>query len=387
LQENLSSEKQFEKMKEKTEESFKKLNASQDKKIKDSAGQIGTNFELQSLPFNEKTTEQIQTELNQQIADGKLDAYLIVPKEYDSSNAKFEFFARNASDFVSQNVIEEAINDSVRLERLAKANISEAKLKEINQKVEFSTKSVDKTGVVKEGNQWGFMIAFGLAFMLYITITIYGSAVMGAVVEEKETKIAEILFSSASPFQLMMGKLVGVCLAGLTQVGIWIFSALAISSYAVFVMNSSGESVSFPNITPVFIFYFFIFFILGFLLYSTIYALIGSMVTTTQEGGQFVIITVIILMAGLYSVIPIVRDPNSTFATIISLFPFVSPITMPVRIFTEMPPIWQILLSIFLDVITICGLVWVAARVYRVGMLMYGKRATIPEVLRWIRTN
>ena len=208
---------------------------------------------------------------------------------------------------------------------------------------------------------------------------------MGAIVEEKETKIAEILFSSAKPFELMMGKLVGVCLAGLTQVGIWIFSALALLSYFLVIFATTGSKLEIQNITPLFVFYFFVFFFLGFFLYSTIYALIGSMVTTTQEGGQFVIIIVIILMGGLYSVIPIVRDPNSTFSTIISLVPFVSPISMTVRIFTETPPFWQILLSILLNVLTICGLVWVAARVYRVGMLMYGKRATIPEVWRWIK--
>jgi ABC-2 type transport system permease protein len=122
-------------------------------------------------------------------------------------------------------------------------------------------------------------------------------------------------------------------------------------------------------------------------LYSTIFALIGSMVTTTQEGSQFMIVIVMVLMLGLYSVIPIVRDPNSTFSTIVSLVPFVSPISMPARVFIETPPFWQILLALVLNVLAICGFIWATARVYRVGMLMYGKRATIPEVWRWIRTS
>jgi ABC-2 type transport system permease protein len=176
-------------------------------------------------------------------------------------------------------------------------------------------------------------------------------------------------------------------LAGLTQVGIWIFSALAVATYFVVMFADGGGDVKLPNITPFFVVNFFIFFLIGFFLYATIYALIGSMVTTTQEGGQFVVLTVIILMIGLYSVIPIVRDPNSTFSTIVSLVPFVSPISMPVRIFIEQPPIWQILLSILLNLLAICGVIWVASRVYRIGMLMYGKRATIPEVWRWIRTS
>lgn len=387
LQENLSAEKQLERMKKASEDSLKNLNVSQDEKMKQSAEQFGGNFALEQIKTNGQSIEQIRNELNKRIAEKSLDGYLIVPKEYDSPDAKFEFFARNSSDFVSNNALENALNDSIRLERLAKINISEAKLKEINQKVNFSTKGIDKSGNEKEGSDWGFYVAFGLAFVLYLTITIYGSAVIGAVVEEKETKIAEILFSSANPFVLMMGKLIGVCLAGLTQVSIWVFSALSLMTYFLVQANTNGMSLPLPDISASVVVFFFIFFILGFLLYSTVYALIGSMVTTTQEGSQFVLITVFILMAGLYSVIPIVRDPNSTFSTIISLVPFVSPISMPARIVIEFPPLWQILLSILLNVLMICGLVWAAARVYRVGMLMYGKRATIPEVWRWIRTS
>lgn len=387
LKENLAPEKQKERLINMSEESLKNLNSPQDEKMKQTAEQFGGSFDLELVKTDGKSIEQLKNELNQRITTENLDGYLIIPKDYTSNGAKFEFYTKNSSDFVSKSTLNEALNDSIRLERLARINITEEKLKEINQKVDFSTKGVDKTGNVKEGSDWGFYVAFGLAFVLYLTITIYGSAVIGAVVEEKETKIAEILFSSAKPFALMMGKLVGVCLAGLTQVSIWVFSALGLLVYFLASAGANGMELPIPSISPLTVIYFFLFFILGFLLYSTIYALIGSMVTTTQEGSQFVLITVFILMAGLYSVIPIVRDPNSTFSTIVSLVPFVSPISMPARIVIEAPPIWQILLSILLNILSICGLIWAAARVYRVGMLMYGKRATIPEVWRWIRTN
>jgi ABC-2 type transport system permease protein len=131
--------------------------------------------------------------------------------------------------------------------------------------------------------------------------------------------------------------------------------------------------------------YFFLFFIVGFFIYATLYALIGAMVTTTQEGGQIAMPVVFLLIIGFYLVFPIMRSPNSTFATLISLVPFFSPILMPVRLVTEAPPAWETLLSLLLSGACAVGLVWVAARVYRVGILMYGKRATIPEVWRWIR--
>ncbi len=384
LTENLSTEKQIEKIQKASEDSLKDLNKSQESQLKQTAGQIGGNFALEEYKTDGKTLEQVKSELNQRIVDEQLDAYLITPDNVDKADAKFEFYARNSSDFVSKSVIEDSVNDSVRLERLSKVNISEEKLKEINKKIVFDVKSVDKTGSVKKGNDLGFPIAFGLAFLFYITINIYGSMVMGAVVEEKETKIAEILFSSAKPFQLMLGKLTGVCLAGLTQVGIWISTALALLAYLLVVLKSNGNLIEIPNITPSFILYFFFFFLMGFFLFSTIFALIGSMVTTTQEGGQFMIFIIVILMVGLYSVFPIVRDPNSTFSVIVSLLPFISPITMPIRIFTETPPFWQIGLAIIVNLATITAMVWVTSRVYRVGMLMYGKKATIPEVWKWI---
>jgi ABC-2 type transport system permease protein len=387
LQENMSSEKQNEKLKEKASESIKGINISQEGQMKQTAEQMGGNFQFEEFNRSGKSVEQIQQELNERIKAETLDAYLIVPENFDAENAKFELFSRNSSDFVSENVIKDALNDSVRSERLAKANISEEKLKEISQKITLDTKSVDKTGEVKESKSNLIVVGFALAFLLYVAISSYGTAIMGAVLEEKETKIAEILFSSAKPFELMMGKLVGVGLAGLTQVAIWIFSALVLLTYGVLLSGMGRMAESLPEISPIFVGYFFLFFILGFFLLSTLFALIGSIVTTQQEGGQFTVPPILILAVGIYSVDPIVRDPNSTFSTIVSMVPFVSPIAMPVRILTEAPPFWQIGLSILLNLLTIAALVWVAARVYRIGMLMYGKRATIPEVWRWIWQN
>ena len=223
--------------------------------------------------------------------------------------------------------------------------------------------------------------------MIYITLAIYGQAIMGAVVEEKETRIAEILFSSARPFELMLGKLLGVGLAGLTQLTIWVASASAL--VGVLAVSFGGEELasSIPTISPLMVVYFLIFFLLGFFIYASIFALIGSMVTTVQEGGQFAFPPIMILLIGFYFSFAVVRDPNSTLSFWVSIAPFFAPITMPVRILAETPPFWQIALSIGINAVAIAGLVWLASRVYRVGMLMYGKRATFPEVWKWIRQS
>src|ERR1700682_5089121 len=213
-----------------------------------------------------------------------------------------------------------------------------------------------------------------------MTVLLYGQFVLGAVIEEKETRIAEILFSSIRSFPLMIGKLVGVSLVALTQLGIWAMALLIFSAWA-----AGGSSIRMPHIPPIMFVYFVVFFLMGFFIYATVYAVVGSMVTTTQEGGQLALPVVLMLVAGLYLSFNIIRSPNSSLAFWASMFPFFAPITMLVRIVTETPPLWQILLSFGIGITTVIGLVWLASRIYRVGMLMTGKKATIPEVWRWIR--
>jgi ABC-2 type transport system permease protein len=228
-------------------------------------------------------------------------------------------------------------------------------------------------------------MVFTFGMLIYISVLMYGQIVLGAVIEEKETRIAEILFSSMRSFPLMMGKLIGVSLVALTQLGIWALAFLLFSAFGVGMMAARGIPVSLPHIPPIVFVCFALYFLLGYFLYATIYALVGSMVTTTQEGGQLALPVVLMLVAGFYFVVPILRSPNSSLAFWASMFPFLAPMTMMVRITTETPPMWQIALSLAIGFATVIGLIWLAARIYRVGMLMYGKKASIPEVWRWVR--
>jgi len=318
------------------------------------------------------------------VIGNEIDAYLLVPDDIGAKDAKFEFRSRKGGDFISNDTLKDALNDAVRSQRLADANISEDRLSELSAPANLDAKGIDETG--EEKNSEGIMIAsFVIGLMIYITLAIYGQQILGAVVEEKETRIAEILFSSARPFELMMGKLVGVGLAGLTQLGIWVGTIAVLLGFLALQADLSTILPLLPTITPLMVVYFLIFFMLGFFLYASIFALIGSMVTTVQEGGQFAFPPIMIMLAAFYFCFAVIRDPNSTLSFWATIAPFMAPITMPVRILAEMPPFWQIALSIFLNIAAIAALVWLASRVYRVGMLMYGKRATIPEVWKWIR--
>lgn len=384
LKQNLSAEKMMEKAQQAMKDSATKIEASQEEKMKNSADQFLSSFVFEDVPAEGKTLEQIRRELSGRVQDKQLDAYLIIPENLDAADTKFEFYTRTSGDFITNSTLEDALNDAVRSARLAKANISEEMLRELSQKVSFSVTKLSEKGEEKDSGG-SFGPAFVIGLLIYITLAIYGQTIMGAIIEEKETRIAEILFSSAKPFELMMGKLVGVGLAGLTQLSIWLGSAIILLVFGLASMNAAGIPLSMPNITPLSVVYFLIFFFLGFFIFATIFALIGSMVTTVQEGGQFAFVPVIILLAAFYCIFPIMRDPNSTFSFWVSVAPFIAAITMPVRIAIETPPFWQIAIAILFNLATIFGLVWLASRVYRIGMLMYGKRATIPEVWKWIR--
>ncbi len=383
LQANLSSERLMEKARQAASEQFKDFSKSQEEAMKNDAAMFMENIVLVPYDTSGKTVDQTRGDLLSKIKADEVDAYLIVPQSLDQ---QFEFRSRKGGDFITNETFTDALNAAVRSQRLAEANISEERLKELSAKVKIDAKGIDETGAERD-TTGTFIAAFAIGLMIYITLTIYGQVIMGAVVEEKETRIAEILFSSARPFELMLGKLVGVGLAGLTQLSIWLSSAVVILGIAMSQTDLGPMLGMVPTITPFMLILFLVFFLLGFFIYASIFALIGSMVTSMQEGSQFAFPPILIMLAGFYFCFAVVRDPNSTLSVLVSMAPFLAPITMPVRILAEMPPYWQIGVAILVNAITIAGLVWVTARVYRVGMLMYGKRATIPEVLKWVRQS
>lgn len=384
LKANLTQERIAEKSEQAAQESNFDMTASQDERMRQTAKQAAEGFIFVDYNAVGKTPEQIRSELNAKAVADEIDAYLLMPEKYNDGDGKFEFLSRKAGDFVAGDILQDALGEAVYSQRLADANIDEATLKKVNKPVKIDAKSIDESGREKDSDLL-WVASFVIGMLIYITLTIYGQVIMGAVVEEKETRIAEILFSSARPFELMLGKLVGVGLAGLTQMGIWLLSIFALLGFLALQADLSPLMKGLPHITPLMIIYFLLYFVLGYFLYASFFALIASMVTTVQEGGQFSLPITMTMLASFYCAFAVIRDPNSGFSFWVSVAPFFAPITMPVRIIAETPPVWQIGLSALLNLLAITGMVWLASRVYRVGMLMYGKRATIPEVWKWIR--
>ena len=327
---------------------------------------------------NGRPIEDVRKTLEARIQNHELDGYVVLPPDL-LKEGKAEFRARNAADLFTGNYVASAISRAVRGQRLLDARIDEKSVESASRPIDLKTTGA---GGKESKGEVSFYLVFGVGFLIYMTVLLYGQFVLGAVIEEKETRIAEILFSSIRAFPLMLGKLVGVCLVALTQLGIWASAFLIFSAWV-----AVGSSIALPHIPAMMFVYFAVFFLMGFFIYATVYAVVGSMVTTTQEGGQLALPVVLMLVAGLYLSFNIIRSPNSSLAFWASMFPFFAPITMLVRIVTETPPLWQILLSLGIGIATIAGLVWVASLIYRVGMLMYGKKATIPEVWRWLRQS
>ena len=343
----------------------------------------GRAFRLEQIASVGPDANEQRARLDARLRNKELDGYLILPADF-MQHGNAEFFNNNPGDVLSSRLLQSALNRAVREQRLIEARVDPETRQGLFQPVELQSVKIGATGEERDSGG-SFVLVFGVGFIMYLAILMYGQIILGAVIEEKETRIAEILFSSVKPFTLMMGKLVGVSLVALTQLAIWSVAFSAFALYGVNLLASRGLNASIPSVPFLHYVYFALFFLLGYFIYATIYALVGSMVTTTQEGGQLAMPIILILVVSFYLFLPVSRSPDSSFSFWVSMIPFSAPVAMLVRIVTQTPPFWQIALSLLIGFGTVVLIMWLASRIYRVGMLMYGKRASLPEALRWAR--
>jgi ABC-2 type transport system permease protein len=340
-------------------------------------------FVLEQVVSVGRDAAEQRAQLEARLRKRELDGYLILPPDL-LQHGKAEFFNNNPGDLFSRGVLQSSLNRAVREQRLIEAKVDPETRQGLFQPVQLQSVKIGDAGEKRDTGE-SFVLVFGVGFIMYLAILMYGQIILGAVIEEKETRIAEILFSSVKPFTLMMGKLVGVSLVALTQLAIWGTAFSAFALYGVNLLASRGLPGNIPAIPFAHYIYFALFFLLGYFIYATIYALVGSMVTTTQEGGQLAMPIILILVVSFYLFLPVSRSPDSSFSFWASMIPFSAPVAMLVRIVTRTPPFWQIALSLLIGISSVILIMWVASRIYRVGMLMYGKRASLPEALRWAR--
>lgn len=323
----------------------------------------------------ERTKELLKREVEEEVIDG----YLVVPDDIvDSGEAVY--YGRKVSNFATLEKVENAINEAVLQKRLASAGMDYDFVKKMMTKVKLETIQIKKGEEKKSEFENLFQTSFVFIMILYMTILMWGVAVQRSIIDEKNNRIIEVLLSSVRPFDILVGKIIGIGAVGLTQYAIWAGFAGFLALYAL--SAGFGQFVSFSAFTIVF---FVVYYILGFLFYSSIFAGIGSICNSDQEAQQLQTPVVMALAFTIVIPIAILQSPEGPFATVVSLIPFFTPIVMFMRISVLTPPAWQIALSILIMLVSIYAAGKLSAKIFRVGILMYGKRPQIREVLKWVR--
>ncbi|MBN8706026.1 MAG: ABC transporter permease [Bacteroidetes bacterium] len=333
----------------------------------------------------EQTPEQFSAAMNDSLANKSIYGYLLISSD-SLGKPQLTFYSTSTSDYLILSTLERRVNSLFRLKNLARLGVSPETAKEINATVSMKVFKVTESGNQEDSGS-SLMLAFGMGFFIYMSMFIYGSIVMQSAMEEKQSRIVEVIISSVRPFDLLMGKILGIGLLGLTQYLIWGLTAGLIGLYGAAMISAfagpgAGIGFSVPLYTIVaFIFYF----IGGYLIFSTIYAAVGASVDNMNDAQQIVTPIAFLIIIPILMISQVVRDPNSTLAVILSLIPFFSPILMTARIAVEVPPWYEITASVILMTLTFIGMVWASAKIYRVGVLMYGKRLTFVELIRWMK--
>jgi ABC-2 type transport system permease protein len=366
-----------------------------------------------SFPKNETAAS-----LKQKVDSGKLDAYVIIPQTFDFTTIKdsLQVVSNKSIGIMTRQKIQHTISTAIEEKKLLTGlSITKKQLDSLQQsnEIKFASTEGKNDSDAKAGISYG--VGFGSGFLIYIILFIYGSMVMRGVMEEKTNRIAEVIISSVKPFQLMMGKITGIGLVGLVQFLIWIVLVIGLqlllplifpdmlhqmqaqpmqpgiagaanvaqeSGAMAGIMNGIGL-INWPLILGCFIFYF----LGGYLLYSALFAAVGSAVNEDAQDAQSLMLPITMpIIFGMVIMTKAVNDPNSSLAIFGSLFPLTSPIVMMARVAHGIPEgvtVVQLLLSMLFLVLGFIATTWLAAKIYRTGILMYGKKPTLKTLWQW----
>lgn len=311
----------------------------------------------------------------------------IVVNQQTLAGESARYAGTNATSIADMAQIKTAIRQTILASRLEKVGLDNARMKEITFiPLDFSTERITERGRAGSGMA-SVMFGFAIGFLLYLSIVIYGQTIMSGVLEEKTTRVAEVVMSSVPTDTLLAGKVLGVGAVGLTQQIIWIGTTYVLLKLRAPIMAKLGAptmNFTLPDISLGAGILFLLFFLLGFIFYSSLYAAVGSSVNSESEARQAASPLMIMIVSTGVFIQPVLLNPTGTTAKVLSLIPISSPIIMPIRMaVTGVPPL-EMTASLGFLVIGCIAALWLASRIYRVGLLMYGKRPTMKEMLRWV---
>ena len=326
-------------------------------------------------------------------AGDSMSALVVIPANVLDS-AKVNIYSKSTVNMALVSHVTESLNDTLTAVKIASMGVPnlDKMVKEAQVDIDVNSVKLSDDGTESEASTTAAMVlGMVLAFITYMFVLTYGAMIMNSVIEEKTNRIVEVIVSSCKPFQLMMGKIIGVALVGLTQFLIWaILISVAVGGLGISLANdpmsdlavvfNAIQSVNLVSIFTCFVVYF----LGGYLLYASLFAGFGSAVDQASDASQFTSPIIIVMVVALYAGIGCMENPNGSMAMWCSMIPFTSPIVMMVRLPYDVP-FWQIAVSVALLYGTAFGLVWVSSRIYRIGILRYGKKFTFKEIMGWVK--
>jgi ABC-2 type transport system permease protein len=317
----------------------------------------------------------------------------VVVGEEALQSDSIQYYGANAQSEGDMRVLGAALATAVRLERLAREGVDPAVVGRAMLPIEVTSQRVSQGRLTGESGESSFILAYAMLMILYITLLLYGQQMMTTVIEEKSSRINEILVSSLRPFELLLGKVIGVGAVALLQVGIWAGAAFLLARYRGEIAGLLGAApdavmaAPIPAIPPDLLAVFLLFFILGFFLYSALFAAVGATCSSLQEVQQAAMPVTLLIAGGFIVVISLLDDPSGSTSRIMGLVPLYAPFVTPVRWSLDAMSVGELLVSLLVTALGVLGVAWIAGRIYRTGMLMYGKRPSLAEIWRWVRVG
>ncbi len=316
---------------------------------------------------------------------------LLIASDQAFESGKVEYLGDNVGSPSEMGQLGNLVGQPILTERLERKGVDPVLVREAQGRIDLNTSKITEGRLTGESGDASFALAYAMAFLLYFSLLIYGIQVMTSVIEEKSNRIMEVLASSLSPFQLMAGKVIGVGAVGLLQLGIWVGTAAFLSANAVMITGllnmppGAAAQMPLPAIRPDLLIVFLAFFLVGFFLFAAAYAAVGAMCNTMQEAQQASSVLTLIVLAGFISIFSLLNEPNGTLARVMSMIPLFAPIVMPVRYSLTSISWLEVLTSLGLTILGMFAVAWLAGRIYRVGILMYGKKPSLRELAHWVR--
>jgi ABC-2 type transport system permease protein len=322
--------------------------------------------------------------LTQENNDNRLDGVLLVPADaLADSGTHLKYYSRSATDLAQEGLARRASRTAQHY-RLAARGLDPKEIDKLIADFDVDAIQLSKSGEEKKGGAENLLVGFMLTGLLLLPSFIYGLEIMRGIVQEKTDRVVEVLVSSMSPSQLLVGKVLGIAAVGLTQISVWMIMAGSVAAVQGTIAAMAGENFL-QLLRPMVFVYFAIFFLLAYLTYVCIYAIGGAICNTEKEAQQLIGPFSMIMMLPWFLMVGIITNPDSALSVGFSLAPVWGPMTMYVRTLVAEPPVWHVLLSIAISIATIAAFFWITIKIFRVGILSYGKRPTLPELWRWIK--